>query len=89
MRRPIYQTSRTPNEALHSTPEQTRQPTQQSTPELTQQSTPEAQHHTPDQTPDPDPGTPGESSTSAINGVWKVGTMHDDGRIRAEVIEGV
>ncbi|KAK1365020.1 hypothetical protein POM88_040581 [Heracleum sosnowskyi] len=54
-----------------------------------------SQHHTPDQTPQntprqtPDPNTPGESSTSVINGTWKVGTIHDDGRIRVEVIEGV
>ncbi|KAK1402917.1 hypothetical protein POM88_002522 [Heracleum sosnowskyi] len=67
------------------------------TPEMSQQSTPEMSqhHHTPEQTPQntpcqtPDPGTPGESSSAVINGVWKVGTMHDDGRIRVEVIEGV
>ncbi|KAK1393457.1 hypothetical protein POM88_012513 [Heracleum sosnowskyi] len=90
-RRPIFHKSRTPD--------QTQPPTQQRTPrtpELTQQSTPEmSQHHTPDQTPHntprqtPDPDTSGESSTSVINGAWKVGTMHDDGRIRVEVIEGV
>ncbi|KAK1368068.1 hypothetical protein POM88_034160 [Heracleum sosnowskyi] len=91
MRRPIFHKSRTPD--------QTQQPTQQRTPrtpELTQHSTPEmSQHHTPDQTPQntprqtPDPDTSGESCTSIINGAWKVGTMHDDGRIRVEVIEGV
>ncbi|KAK1372693.1 hypothetical protein POM88_028886 [Heracleum sosnowskyi] len=91
MRRPIFHKSRTPD--------QTQQPTQQRTPrtpELTQHSTPEmSQHHTPDQTPQntpqqtPDPDMSGESSTSIINGAWKVGTMHDDGRIRVEVIEGV
>lgn len=99
MRRPRQQTSRTSDEALHFTPEQTQHHTQQRTPrtpELTPNSIPEmSQHHTPDQTPHntprqtPDPSTPGESSSSAINGVWKVGTMHDDGRIRVEVIKGV
>ncbi|KAK1359004.1 hypothetical protein POM88_043478 [Heracleum sosnowskyi] len=91
MRRPIFHKSRTPD--------QTQQPTQQRTPrtpELTQHSTPEmSQHHTPDQTPQntprqtPDPDTSSESSTSIINGAWKVGTMHDDGCIRVKVIEGV
>ncbi|KAK1404066.1 hypothetical protein POM88_003671 [Heracleum sosnowskyi] len=91
MRRPIFHKSRTPDQTQQLTQQRTPR-----TPELTQHSTPEmSQHHTPDQTPQntprqtPDPNTSGESSTSVINGAWKVGTMHDDGRIRVEVIEGV
>lgn len=78
MRRFRQQTQeRTPDQTLHQTPEQS--PPQ--TP-LTLQHTSQS----PRQTPDPNMQ---DESSSDNTGIWKVGSMHNDGRLQVEIIRGV
>ncbi|KAK1398017.1 hypothetical protein POM88_007880 [Heracleum sosnowskyi] len=102
MRSPWFQASqRSPEQASHRSPDQTSQcsheQTSQRSPEQTSQRSQQGtlqptQHNTPVNTPyntpEPKQKTPDESSI-ANNNIWKVGTMHTDGRVRIEVIEGM
>ncbi|KAK1377633.1 hypothetical protein POM88_024377 [Heracleum sosnowskyi] len=75
---------RSPGQELQQTQHRTPEP------ELTQQNMPENMlNQTPQNTPQqtPEQNTPDESSLVSSNDVWKVGTMHTDGRLRVEVIE--
>ncbi|KAK1389980.1 hypothetical protein POM88_018158 [Heracleum sosnowskyi] len=91
MRRPRQQTQeRTANQTLQPAHDQTLQPspdqTLQLTPERSPPQTPMTLQHTP--RPNLEPNMQNESSI-ADTGVWKVGSMHNDGRLQVEIIRGV
>lgn len=79
MRRPRQQTKLcTPDQPLQHTPDQT--------PPQTPHTLQNIPHQTPRQTPEPN--TENEFSRTD-NDVWKVGSMHHDGRLQVKIIRGV
>ncbi|KAK1368587.1 hypothetical protein POM88_034679 [Heracleum sosnowskyi] len=99
MRRPrLPNQQRTPDQTEERTPEQTedRTPDQtlQRTPDQIRQQTPLTLQHTPHQTPQQSPRQTTEpnmqNESSGVNtDLWRVGEMHDDGRLQIGVIKRV
>ncbi|KAK1364304.1 hypothetical protein POM88_039865 [Heracleum sosnowskyi] len=82
MRWPRQTVQPTPDQTLPPTPDQTLR----LTPEQSPLETPLTLQNAPRETPEPN--LQNESSI-ADSGVWKVGSMHNDGRLKVEIIRGV